>query len=158
MAWLIARAVAALAVVMATVRPASAWRSWCAGDSVGDEGGVGGVEPAVFGVGVGGVGVAAAQGEAGFGFPGFGEAAGVVELVVGEGVAPVGEHAAAADGGELGGVADADEPPVVPVGEVDEPVEVVGGGHAGLVERRPSSRPASGRGPVSRWRVRNLAR
>ena len=92
--------------------------------------------------------VAGAEGEAGVALPKASvKPPGVVESVVGEGVAPVGEHAAAADGGELRGVADADEAPPVASGEVDEAGEVVGGGHAGLVEDRPSSQPATGDGP-----------
>ena len=78
---------------------------------------MGGLEAPVGGVGLGGGGVAASQLEAGGGLPVVGEAADLLEVVGGEGVAPVGEHAAAADRGQLVGIADADQPPVRCIGQ-----------------------------------------
>ena len=97
-------------------------------------------------VGVDGIGVARSQGQAGSGLPVVIEAAGGVERVVREGVAPVREDAATADGGELLGVAHGDEPPAVRLREVYEPGEVVGCGHAGFVEQHRRARRPRGRG------------
>ncbi len=85
-------------------------------------------------VGLHGLRVTGAQREAGVGFPLVVEASRDGQLVVGDGVAPVGEHAAASDSGELGGVAHGDEAPPVAVSEDGEAVEVVGRGHARFVE------------------------
>lgn len=106
------------------------------------------VEPAVAVVGGGGVRFAGPEVQAGVCFPGVLEASGCGELDVGDGVAPVGEHAASADGGELVGVADGDESPSVLAYQVDQVGEVVGAGHAGFVEdhRRPHRQRGGGVG------------
>ena len=78
--------------------------------------------------------VAGTEAEAGFAFPRVGEAVDVVELDGAVDVGEESEHAAAADGGELAGVADEHDAPVVVVGEGGELGELGGGGHAGLVD------------------------
>ncbi len=93
-----------------------------------------GAEAAVVGVLLGGVRVAGAEQETGLGLPLLPKALRGLELDVGDGVAPVGEHATTADGGKLCRVSDGDESPVVAFDEVDEAGEVVGRGHAGFVE------------------------
>lgn len=86
------------------------------------------------GVRLGSGGVAASQLEAGGGLPGLGKPVDVVEPVGRGGVAPMGEHAASAHGGQLVRVADANQPPGLRVGQADEPGEVVGGRHRRLIQ------------------------
>ena len=93
-----------------------------------------GDDPAVGLVGVEGARVAVSQLQRGGGFPRVGEAVDAVELVDPAGGAQLGEQAAAPDGLQLAGVTDEREPPAVPVGEVDEAVEVGGAEHPGLVD------------------------
>ncbi len=104
----------------------------------------------MFGVLLGGAGVAGAELEAGVGFPGLAEPPWGGQLDVGDGVAPVGEDPASPDRSELGGVADGGEPPVVVAYEVDEAGEVVGGSHAGFVEDHGrAGRPRGCASPVA---------
>lgn len=128
-------------VVIATDRPDAVW-CWSAGDLAGYERRVGGVQPAVIRVELDCCGVSCAQSEAGGGFPGLAEPSRRVEGVVCHGVAPVSEHPASGNRGELFGVTDGNETPPVHTNKVDELGEVRGGGHPGFVEddrgaRRP---------------------
>lgn len=93
-----------------------------------------GTEPPGLGVGGGDLRVTGAEGEAGVGLPGVGEPADLLEVMDGQGIAPVGEHAAASHGGELSGIADKHQPPPVGLREPDEPGDVLGARHAAFVE------------------------
>ena len=53
----------------------------------------------------------------------------------------MGEHATPTHGGELGRVTDADQAPVTAIGQIDQPGQVLGRRHAGLVEDDRSPRP-----------------
>ena len=109
------------------------------------------MDPPVGDVGVCGFGPAGAQDEAGSSFPLMVEAAWGVERVAWEGVAPVGEHAAAPDSRQLFGIADGDEAPLAGLGEVNEAGEVGGRGHACLVEdHRRACRPRRRRVAMTR--------
>jgi hypothetical protein len=92
--------------------------------------------------------VPGAQGKGRVGFPLVGEAVDVLEVVGVAGAAELVEHAAAADGLELAGVADEHQSPLLGLGESDESVEGVGADHAALVddERRPRGKAVRGAG------------
>ena len=104
------------------------------GDFVGQQGGVDPAHAASVCVGPHRRWVTAAKGKAGVCLPVLGEAMHLDEIDGREVLAPVGEHAAPADGWELFGVADAHEPPTTGLDEANEPVEVVGRRHPCLIE------------------------
>ena len=86
----------------------------------------------------------APQAEACPGLPGIGEPPYLLEAVVRQRLAPVGEHAASPDRRQLRRIAHADEPPRTALHQSDEGIQVVGlEGHGGGVYRLPIGLPAS---------------
>ena len=103
------------------------------------------VDAAVRLVGVDRDGVAVSQLERCGGFPGVGEPVDVGQQVGAAGGAQFGEHPTPTDGLQLIRVTDQHQPPPVGVGEGDQPGEVGGADHAGLVDDDRACRLATGR-------------
>jgi hypothetical protein len=93
-----------------------------------------GLDASVVHVGVECGGLAGAQLERSFGFPGVGEAVDADQLVHAADGAQLGEHPAPPDSLQLPGVTDQYQAPVEMPGEVDELVQGPGPDHAGLID------------------------